>query len=662
MRTATDGLKAFLASGAPFWAADLFTFTLVEPTSSSGTDGMQPLGWYPLITPADASGTLAPISQAYGCNASGYLIVGASHSYSTGDRYAVIMTTVSGGLWPAGVWQPIPLATGDTSGENNTATAINAGGTVVVGQNNGNAWIWTVGASAATGIPILPALSADLDQGTTAAGVSDDGGTVALTCVSVSAGWACIWTAAGGTVQLAPPAGTTNTTAIAISGDGSTVVGWLNDATDPGQASFVWTAAGGMVNIGYPTGAGGSAVTGVSHDGSIVCGYDDSSAPFTWTAAGGFVMQDVPAGWGGFIYSGYYIISSDGSTVTGTMLSPSSEWRVVQWSHNGPLIDVGPITLTEVFMDGPVTYSLWPVASNADGTIIVGGNAMSEDGGEAFRMDTTSGSGTTGSVVPYYLTSADRPISFGGTTWLPAATDRVGLTRSSWAVKNTIEVPKMEIDLISGGGENFLGSLFPVLAMHNGLLDTATVLMQRAIMPLTTGPDDTALGLIDIFAGPIGEIALTGTGAKIKVRGANSKMAQYMPRNRFLSPCIHGLYDAGCGLNRALFTFSGVVSAASAANINWVSDPTSGAFARLFKGYVSMTSGAATGQKRTIANATSGGILLAYPLYQLPVPGDTFTVTFGCLKTIDYCSAAFNNYQNYRGFPFVPGEQSAVII
>ena len=37
------------------------------------------------------------------------------------------------------------------------------------------------------------------------------------------------------------------------------------------------------------------------------------------------------------------------------------------------------------------------------------------------------------------------------------------------------------------------------------------------------------------------------------------------------------------------------------------------------------------------------------------MPGQTFTVTAGCDKTVATCSAKFSNAINFRGFPHMPG-------
>jgi uncharacterized phage protein (TIGR02218 family) len=40
--------------------------------------------------------------------------------------------------------------------------------------------------------------------------------------------------------------------------------------------------------------------------------------------------------------------------------------------------------------------------------------------------------------------------------------------------------------------------------------------------------------------------------------------------------------------------------------------------------------------------------------------GDTFTVAAGCDKSLDTCISKFNNVANFRGLPFIPGNDTVV--
>lgn len=255
------------------------------------------------------------------------------------------------------------------------------------------------------------------------------------------------------------------------------------------------------------------------------------------------------------------------------------------------------------------------------------------------------------------LTGADLPVTCGA-TWLPASGFNFALTRKSWRVQNTMDVPEMEIRLTSSGTD-YAGGENVKLAIHNGLFDGAWIELDRIFMPAATGWGDTSLGIVPVFAGPCGKVQVDGLGATITVHGANIRHQQYMPRNRFLTSCIHALYDAGCGASRSAHSFAGTVASASVAGIAWAADPTGGLWANLPNGILTVTSGAGEGQTRTVGSSSATGVGLIYPFYQLPGAGDAFTVTFGCDKTLATCTGRFANQQNYRGFPYVPPAETA---
>jgi uncharacterized phage protein (TIGR02218 family) len=226
-----------------------------------------------------------------------------------------------------------------------------------------------------------------------------------------------------------------------------------------------------------------------------------------------------------------------------------------------------------------------------------------------------------------------------------------------------MDVPSMEIELISNGTDFTDGQNIKLL-IHNGYLDGAWIYLSRAFMPVINGEfGNTSLGTVPLFAGPVGQVEITGIGAKITVRGANVRHQQYMPRNRFLLQCIHAFCDAGCKLNASTYTYSGTVTSANTVVVNWATDPTGGNYSYLLSGYITMTSGAANGSQRTIGAVNSASVALTYPFYLAPSAGDTFTVTNGCNKTQGSTPGAncttYGNTQNFRAFLFVPPADQA---
>jgi uncharacterized phage protein (TIGR02218 family) len=256
-------------------------------------------------------------------------------------------------------------------------------------------------------------------------------------------------------------------------------------------------------------------------------------------------------------------------------------------------------------------------------------------------------------------TSWRQDLVVGGVTYSSRAP---WIGRGKWNVTNTMAVPSLEVKTLAcndgfAGGANFKTQV------HNGLFDGAAFVLQSVFMP---APGDvTTLGAVTLFTGVVAGIELDGTTATITCKGKNNLLDQYAPRNVYQIGCIDAFCDAGCTLNRASFTASYAVGTSPAPTrsfLPWASAPsTPGVY---LSGTVTMTSGAASGQKRTIAKADSTGLTLAYPLYEVPAPGDAFTAFQGCDKTfngsgsVQSCTS-YSNTQNYRGFPFVPPPNSA---
>jgi len=234
------------------------------------------------------------------------------------------------------------------------------------------------------------------------------------------------------------------------------------------------------------------------------------------------------------------------------------------------------------------------------------------------------------------------------------------IDRTKWSIKNTVDVPEMEIRIFSNGSD-LPGNVNLKLQVHNGLFDYSTITLSRIFMP-TIG--DTSLGAVDIFTGNAAQIEIDAISVVVTVKGANVQLAQYMPRNQFTPSCVHSLYDAGCapnpggvdgGPSRAANTSSNTVGASPTRSaIPWGGTPPA-TFANLALGYITFTSGVNDGQTRTIESATDAVINVAYPLYQVPAEGDTFTVTNGCDKSRGPLGCAFfANLNRWRGFPYIP--------
>ncbi|GBF80883.1 PEP-CTERM sorting domain-containing protein [Aphanothece sacrum] len=186
------------------------------------------------------------------------------------------------------------------------------------------------------------------------------------------------------------PGGAFSSGALAVSADGSVVVG--SGVTPVGEnEAFRWTAESGLVGLGdLPGGNFISTSFGVSADGSVIAGVgssvssstDNGSFPpleaFRWTAETGLVpLGDLP---GGNFFSFSFKVSPDGSVIVGQS-SSASGLEAFRWTADTGIVGLGDLP-------GGLFNSVATSTSN-DGSIIVG-SGSSNNGVEAFiwRADT----------------------------------------------------------------------------------------------------------------------------------------------------------------------------------------------------------------------------------------------------------------------------------
>ena len=121
---------------------------------------------------------------------------------------------------------------------------------------------------------------------------------------------------------------------------------------------------------------------------------------------------------------------------------------------------------------------------------------------------------------------------------------------------------------------------------------------------------NTALGLVTLFGGLVGECEINSLGIKITCTGSNVQLEQNMPRRTYQASCMHTLYDAQCTLVQTAFTDGFVVASANAIAINWVTAPPDPS--RYLYGTMTVTSGAGEGQAITVANYSPAGVVFEH--------------------------------------------------
>jgi probable HAF family extracellular repeat protein len=217
-------------------------------------------------------------------------------------------------------------------------------------------------------------------DGSNAHGVSGDGSVIVGDSVSSNGHEPFRWTATSGMVGLGgmPGGGGGN----AVSADGKVVVGNSPSAT-LSTLAFRWTEEGGMVDLGFlPGGSGESAALAVSGDGTYIVGHADIVSPgpataFIWDEVNGMVSL------GGGFSSLAYDISYDGSVVVGSFPSGTGGFNeAFRWTEQGGMVGLSDLP------GGDVRSHAFSVS--ADGSVVVG-YSVSANGDEAFRWTESGG-------------------------------------------------------------------------------------------------------------------------------------------------------------------------------------------------------------------------------------------------------------------------------
>jgi probable HAF family extracellular repeat protein len=191
------------------------------------------------------------------------------------------------------------------------------------------------------------------------------------------------WTRDGGMLGLGDfPGGDYGSVAFGTSGEGRFVVGY--GISSLGPEAFLWSSDTGMVGLGYlPGGINFSVAKAVSADGSVVVGESDApgGGAFRWTSADGIIsLGRVP----GVITSDIAnAVSADGAVIVGNGYTSGST-QAFRWTEGGGLVGLGDLP--------GGSFRSTALDTSSDGSIVVGWSSSElAFFGEAYRWTSSSG-------------------------------------------------------------------------------------------------------------------------------------------------------------------------------------------------------------------------------------------------------------------------------
>lgn len=198
-----------------------------------------------------------------------------------------------------------------------------------------------------------------------------------------------------------------------------------------------------------------------------------------------------------------------------------------------------------------------------------------------------------------------------------------------------------------------------------GLLDSSTITEQdlqaglwdyAEIEIFQVNYADLTQGTLKMCKGNLGEIKTGRQQFTAELRGLAQKLQQTI--GEVYSPsCRADLGDARCTVDLAPFTVTGTIT--SVVDAHQFTDTGRSEAADYFKGgKITFTSGDNENISMEIKAYASDQFTLQLPMPYVVQVGDTYSAVAGCQKRLNDCVTKFNNVVNFRGEPYVPGNDS----
>lgn len=180
--------------------------------------------------------------------------------------------------------------------------------------------------------------------------------------------------------------------------------------------------------------------------------------------------------------------------------------------------------------------------------------------------------------------------------------------------------------------------------LANGLYDEADVEIGAV--------DWESLEQATLYSGRIGQIEDDTRGFTAQLRSAKHILDQdLVPRS---SPTCRALFcGPGCGLSASRFTSRHILVEFDEVTNSIRFDD--GAGVEAIDGQIRMLAGPQTGLVFGVIDANDGWLALDRPFAKSNVIGTALELREGCDHTITSCTNRFDNARNFRGEPFLPG-------
>ncbi len=242
-----------------------------------------------------------------------------------------------------------------------------------------------------------------------------------------------------------------------------------------------------------------------------------------------------------------------------------------------------------------------------------------------------------------------RPIEFDGVTYATLS----AFDASANATKGDMSVGTLEVaGLLMMGGLTAAG-------IEAGLWDSA-----RADI-VEVNYRDLTMGCNPLRFGTLGEAQRKSKGQyTIEVRDLNYYLQNNITRT-VGAACDAVLGDARCGVDREARRVDGTVGVVTSNRTFAVTYPDPINEETYELGEIEWVTGENAGLRMEVKNISDEGVMTLQLDMPNPVaPDDTFTHVPGCNKIgrAGHCRMVYNNYQRFRGFDDIPGQNAVNLI
>ena len=267
------------------------------------------------------------------------------------------------------------------------------------------------------------------------------------------------------------------------------------------------------------------------------------------------------------------------------------------------------------------------------------------------KMDLSYNSGYFNSGTILLRTGHDVDLTVGGNKYLhmPIQHDDINEKIGVETTNSEITINYTPDDVIPELGNTWIE------AIQGGTFDGCYISIDRLYSPVPwqyNMPNiSTDYVLKARFFGRADVVEVKLTQARLDLKSPTDLLNAQLPRNLIKPSCLNRFCDSMCGLNKA--NFANNVTAVAGSSKSGVKIASGFADGYFTQGTMMCTAGANVGVSRSI-KTFAGNIATPAQSFQNAVQaGDTFTFWRGCAKTMVACQA-YNNMDNFRGFPFLP--------